>query len=86
MSGIKAAGKQSAHIRLGRSIAATEAAETLLCALMQNMSRPLDVQKQIDERVYGDLDAETMRCWVEKGIALVLLGSAQTGSQCQSSK
>lgn len=51
LSGIKAAGKQSAHIRLGRSLAATEAVETLLDVLMHKMSRPLDVQKQIDERV-----------------------------------
>lgn len=51
LSGIKAAGKQSAHIRLGKSIAATAAAETLLDALMAKMTRPLDVQKQIDERI-----------------------------------
>lgn len=51
LSGVKAAGKQSAHIRLGRALAATTAAETLLDALMTNMTRPLEVQKQIDERI-----------------------------------
>jgi 3-hydroxy-9,10-secoandrosta-1,3,5(10)-triene-9,17-dione monooxygenase len=57
ISGVKAAGKQSHQMRLGRAIGAAQAAETLLDVFMKNMTRPLAEQKDYTDRVHAKLQA-----------------------------
>jgi 3-hydroxy-9,10-secoandrosta-1,3,5(10)-triene-9,17-dione monooxygenase len=57
ISGVKAAGKQSHQMRLGRAIGAAQAAEMLLDVFMKNMTRPLVEQKDYTDRVHAKLQA-----------------------------
>jgi 3-hydroxy-9,10-secoandrosta-1,3,5(10)-triene-9,17-dione monooxygenase len=57
ISGIKAAGKQSHQMRLGRAMGTARAAEILLGALMDDMTRPLAAQKDYGDRIGTKLRA-----------------------------